>query len=256
MFIRYFLYVRNFAKKFSLLGVEFFIYFFFANLRISIEYFDLLSSLCNSNIVWISIFCLLSTLEKILEPFSPSSSCLILAQSLALFACLFSNSISSFYKFSITGLIFGLKFSFCTSFIVFFWFWKNLIFSWVVEILEKNLVFSLKLDLLFLHQTIADDVAFYVSNEKKQILSWNCNILLSGGVFRKYLNILFKTRFGVFPPVTCWRVVVFYAFNKKRILCSSREIGLTWKRIIFLNLFHESFPILVFEGSLSIEIAL
>ena len=56
VFIRYSLYVRKFAKKFSssscgsLLGVEFFI-IFFADLRMSLEYFDLLSSVCNSNII-------------------------------------------------------------------------------------------------------------------------------------------------------------------------------------------------------------
>ena len=59
MFIRYFLSVRNFAKKFSssscasLLGVEFFIKLF-VDLRMSLGllgYFDLLSSLYKSNVV-------------------------------------------------------------------------------------------------------------------------------------------------------------------------------------------------------------
>ena len=55
VFIRYFLYVKNFAKKFSssscesLLGVGFFI-MFFAYLRMSLEYFEILSSVCHSNI--------------------------------------------------------------------------------------------------------------------------------------------------------------------------------------------------------------
>ena len=66
-----------------------------------------------------------STLKKVLESFLPFNSCLILAQSLAHFPCLFSYWLSSSRKFSIIGLIFGSKFSFCTNFIVFFWFWNS-----------------------------------------------------------------------------------------------------------------------------------
>ena len=40
---------------------------------------------------------------------------------------------------------------------------------------------------------------------------------MSGWIFRKYLSILFKTRFGVSLPVTGWRVVVFiFAFIIKK----------------------------------------
>ena len=60
-----------------------------------------------------------STLKKVLESFLPFNSCLILAQSLAHFPCLFSYWLSSSRKFSIIGLIFGSKFSFCTNLIVF-----------------------------------------------------------------------------------------------------------------------------------------
>ena len=42
---------------------------------------------------------------------------------------------------------------------------------------------------------------------------------------------------------------------KKEVLVVEEKSGLH-KRIIFINLFDESFPILVFEESLSIEIAL
>ena len=70
-----------------------------------------------------------------------------------------------------------------------FFFGFEILISWERELLEKFLAFSLKLH-------------------------------LSVGVFRKDLSILFKTIFGVFPPVTCWRVVVFYAFNKKRSVSS------------------------------------
>ena len=87
-----------------------------------------------------------------------------------------------------------------------------------MELLEKVLAFSLKLDLLFPHQVFAEEVAFCVFKKKKHIHSWNCNIflsggtvrkkfslnyILSGGVFGKYLSILFKTVFVVFPLVTC-----------------------------------------------------
>ena len=86
-----------------------------------------------------------------------------------------------------------------------------------MELLEKVLAFSLKLDLLF-PQELAEEVVLCVFKKKRHILSWNCNIflsggtvrkkfclnyILSGGVFGKYLSILFKTVFVVFPLVTC-----------------------------------------------------
>ena len=70
--------VWNFAKKFmssscvSLLGVDFFIVF------LQIWYFDLLSSVYYSNIVWICIFCLSSTMENVLQSYSPCNSYLML----------------------------------------------------------------------------------------------------------------------------------------------------------------------------------
>ena len=160
---------------------------------------------------------------------------------------------------------------FCTNFIVFFLGFEILI-SWVVELLEKVLAFSLKLDLLFPHQTLAEEVVFCVFKKKKQILSWNCNIFLSSGTVRKSSSILFKTRSWVvdflesilaFSLRQClvyshqslaeeWLFFVFLI--KKEVLVVEENSGLH-KRIIFMNLFHESFPILVFEESLSIEIA-
>ena len=132
-----------------------------------------------------------STLNKVLEPFLPLNSCLILAESLAHFPCLFSYWLSSSRKFSIIGLIFGSKFSFCTNFIVFFLSFEILI-SWLVEVLEKVLAFSLKLDLLFPHQAFAEEVVFCVFKKKKHILSWNCNIFLSGETVRKNSSIPLK----------------------------------------------------------------
>ena len=74
MFIRNFLFVRNFAKKFSsinfescLLGVKFFIVFL-ADLGASIrllKYVDSLSSAYNSDIVRLCIFCLASTPKNV-----------------------------------------------------------------------------------------------------------------------------------------------------------------------------------------------
>ena len=89
----------------------------------------------------------------------------------------------------------------------------------MVELLEKVLAFSLKLDL--------------------------------GGLFRKYLSILCKTIFGVFPPVLAGEWLFFVFLIKKEVLVVEENSGLH-KRIIFMNLFHESFPTLVFEESLSI----
>ena len=58
----------------SALGVE--IHIFFADLRMFIgllEYFDLLSSVYNSNIIWFFIFCVSSSLKNILGNISRSS---------------------------------------------------------------------------------------------------------------------------------------------------------------------------------------
>ena len=105
VFIRFFLYVRNFPNKFnssscgSVLAVKFHI--FFADLRMLLgllEYFDLLSSVYNSNI----------------------------------------------------------KFSFLSYFSL-----KIVIFSWVVEFLENILVFSLKQDLVYSQQSLAEERLLY-----------------------------------------------------------------------------------------------
>ena len=84
---------------------------------------------------------------------------LMLTLSLAPFACL----LSSFCKFSIIGLISGLKisllykFSFLSCFSL-----KIVIFSWVVEFLENILRFSsLKQDLVYSHQSLAEEKLFY-----------------------------------------------------------------------------------------------
>ena len=46
----------------------------------------------------------------------------------------------------------------------------------MVELLEKFLALSLKLDLVFPHQTLAEEVVFLLFLIKKQILSWIYNI--------------------------------------------------------------------------------
>ena len=79
---------------------------------------------------------------------------LMLAQSLAPFACL----LSSFRKFSIIGFISGLKFSLLCKFSFLSYFsLKIVIFSWVVEFLEDILAFSLKQDLVCSHQSLAEE---------------------------------------------------------------------------------------------------
>ena len=60
-------------------------------------------------------------------------------------------------------------------------------------------------------------------------------------------DITFKTRFSVFPLVTCWRVVVFCVFNKKRKVFVVEENSGLLKRELWK--YDESSPILVFEGS-------
>ena len=118
------------------------------------------------------------------------------------------------------------------------------IFSWVVELLEKVLAFSLKLDLLFPHQTLAEEVVFCVFKKKRHILSWNCNIFLSGGTVRKSSSIPFKTRSWVVeflenilafslkryllysPQSLAEEWLFFCVFNKNRSLCGWGELGL------------------------------
>ena len=83
---------------------------------------------------------------------------LMLAKILAPFACLFSNRWSSFCKFLIIGLISGLKFSLLCKFSFLSYFsLKIVIFSWVVEFLEDILAFSLKQDLVYSHQSLAEE---------------------------------------------------------------------------------------------------
>ena len=79
---------------------------------------------------------------------------LMLAQSLAPFACL----LSSFRKFSIIGFISGLKFSLLCKFSFLSYFsLKIVIFSWVVEFLENISSFSLKQDLVYSHQSLSEE---------------------------------------------------------------------------------------------------
>ena len=78
---------------------------------------------------------------------------LMLTQSLAPFACL-----CSFCKFSIIGLISGLKFSLLYKFSFLSYFsLKIAIFAWVGEFLENILAFSLKQDLVYSHQSLAEE---------------------------------------------------------------------------------------------------
>ena len=82
---------------------------------------------------------------------------LILTQSWAPFACS-----CSFCKFSIIGLISGLKFSLlykCSFFS--YCSLKIVIFSWVVEFLENILAFSLKQDLMYSRQSIDEERLLY-----------------------------------------------------------------------------------------------
>ena len=117
VFIRYFLFMGSFAKKVSscsfgsrLFGVEFFTIFFCIFWFISSFYHISYFGLYNSSIVWFCILCLSRTLKKNLEHFLPSSSHLMLAQSLALSACLFSKvHLVSFQSLVLTS---GLEFSF------------------------------------------------------------------------------------------------------------------------------------------------
>ena len=88
----------------------------------------------------------------------PNAHYVMLAWSLAPFPCLFSNWWSSSCKFSIIGLISGLKFSLLCKFSFLSYFClKIAIFSWVVQFLENILAFSLKQDLVYSHKSLAEE---------------------------------------------------------------------------------------------------
>ena len=119
---------------------------------------------------------------------------------------------------------------------------------------RKVLAFSLKLDLLFPDQALA----FFVFKKKRHILSWNCNIFLSGWTVRKSYSILFKSRSWVVEFLES--ILAFYL--KQYLLYSHQSIDEEWlffvffiknkvfraeensglhKRIIFMNLFQFNF---------------
>ena len=78
----------------------------------------------------------------------------MLAWSLVPFACL----LSSFCKFLIIGLISGLTFSLLYKFSFLYYFsLKIVICSWVVEFLENILAFSSKQDLVYSHESLAEE---------------------------------------------------------------------------------------------------
>ena len=92
-----------------------------------------------------------------LIPWYPNAHYVMLARSLAPFVCLFSNWWSSSCKFSIIGLISGSKFSLLCKFSFLSYFrLKIVIFFWVVEFLENILAFFLKQDLVYFHQSFAE----------------------------------------------------------------------------------------------------
>ena len=138
MLIRYFLSVKNFTNKFSSSNCCRVSHIFFVDLRMSLgllEYFNLLSS-CMMQILFDFSYSVFQELwRKFWGIFHPAA-----------------------YRFSFVGLISGLKlsllykFSFLTYFSL-----KILVFSWVVKFLENIPAFSLKQDLVYCHQSLAEE---------------------------------------------------------------------------------------------------
>ena len=54
-------------------------------------------------------------------------------------------------------------------------------------------------------------------------------------MFRRYLSIFFKTRFGVFPPVTCWRETVESLPSFRLLVISSLVFSETLKLSFMLK---------------------
>ena len=110
---------------------------------------------------------------------------IMLTQSLANFACL----LSTFCKFSIIGLISGLKFSLLYKFSFLSYFsLKIVIFPWVVEFLENILPFSLKQDLVYSQQSLAEERLLYPWSRREE--SYNLQfVCLSFRLLVSFLGI-------------------------------------------------------------------
>ena len=109
---------------------------------------------------------------------------LMLTQSLAPSACL-----CSFCEFSIIGLISGLNFSplYKLSFLHYFSL-KIVIFSWVKEFLENILPFSLKQDLVYSQQSLAEERLLYPWSRREE--SYNLQfVCLSFRLLVSFLGI-------------------------------------------------------------------
>ena len=87
----------------------------------------------------------------------------------------------------------------------------------MVEILESILAFSLKGNLVYSHQSLAEEWLFFCVFFQKITLSSNCNIFLSDGDFRKYLSFYLKQDLVHFhqPLADEWFFFVFLIKVKK-----------------------------------------
>ena len=115
---------------------------------------------------------------------------------------------------------------------------KILIFSWLLELLEKVLAFSLILDLVFPHQALAEEIVFCVFNKRSKlfleivIFPWVVEFLESILAFslKQYLVYFHQSL------AAKWLFFVFLIKKKK-----SLQLRRT-RAYIKENYFQESFP--------------
>ena len=194
----------------------------------------------------------------VLEPFSLSCSCLMLPQSLAPFVCLFSYWQSSFCKDHWFDFWFKIFFL-CKFHGPFFWFWNSNIFLSGGTFRKSSSIlfktrFAVSASGMCSRGCFLFFVFFVFKKKKHNILSWNCNIFLSGRNVRKSSSILFKTRswvveflenilafslkqYFLYSHQSLVKEWLFFVFLIKTEVFVAEENSGLHERIIFMNLF-------------------
>ena len=192
------------------LGFFFFFSYRFENVLRTAKIFRFIYhqiSLFNSNIVWFCRLCLSSTLAKVSEQFSPSRFHLPFTRSLVLLAYLFSNV-------------------FLVSFQSFFQYWRSNIFL----NFRKSSSISLKLDLVFSHQTFIEQ--------------WFCLVFLT----EKIEVFVVKENSGFYKAKLLKYHECYFSFwgesvNKKYIIMICKGYHNVINLSIFYNLYISKDPV-------------
>ena len=126
---------------------------------------------------------------------------------------------------------FSIEFSLCTNFILFFGF--GILISWVVELLEKVLAFSLKQYLWYSHQSLAEEWLFFVFLIKKKSF-----------LLRRTWAYIKELFLWIFSNFSIWGESV----NRNSTLMISKGYHYAINLVIFSNFYISIDP--VYPGSL------